>query len=179
MEMIKKFFKFQSRICDSRRGMTLFISISIVSILLMIIYSLVSIVIKGTQFAATGRESQYAYYAAESGLECAIYWDTEADAFATSSGAVTIRCANQDRDNGLNKPNIVGTTTIVSTRIGGGGDANPMSIFHIGYGGPCAIVTVLKYYSGPDLITHIKSRGYNTCNTSSSRRLERGVEAKY
>lgn len=178
--MTNKIFNFQYLIFNPRKGMTLFVSISIISILMLIIYSLVNIVTKSTQFAGMGRESQYAYYAAESGLECAIYWDTVSDEFATSSPGA-INCANQTREvgNPSSPINVAGTTTVVSTRIGGGGNSNPMSIFHINYGNTCAIVTVLKYYVGPNPATHIKSRGYNTCNTNSLRRLERGIEVTY
>jgi hypothetical protein len=43
----------------------------------------------------------------------------------------------------------------------------------------CAIVAVNKYYSGSNLITHIFSYGYNTCDASNTRRVERGIEVRF
>jgi hypothetical protein len=41
----------------------------------------------------------------------------------------------------------------------------------------CAIVTVEKRAS--DGKTYIKSKGYNTCDTGNTRRVERGIEVDY
>jgi Tfp pilus assembly protein PilX len=165
------------------RGMTLFIAVVIMGILLFISFAVVNITIKGSLFASSGRDSQYAFYAADSGIECAIYWDSKpvtGSAFATST-ASTITCAGlsvQTNDA------IYGTST--RARIGGGGSANPSSTFGMKFNltgnnpvNSCAIVTVDKYYTGPNLMTHIKSRGYNTCDISNPRRIERGVEVTY
>ncbi|MFH0804419.1 MAG: hypothetical protein V1896_02370 [Candidatus Zambryskibacteria bacterium] len=179
--------------------MTLFIAVVIMGILLLISFAVVNITIKGTLFATSGRDSQYAFYAADAGLECALYWGSKypipltsptqyTDAFATSTIVVpsprTINCAgtittpNDMTTNGQ----IIGTSTL--TRIGGGGDTNPTSTFGFVMDkgsnpvSHCAIVTVRKYYVGSRLMTYIKSRGYNTCG-SSSRRVERGVEVTY
>jgi len=177
------------------RGVTLFIAIVIMSILLFISFAAVNIALKSTLFASSGRDSQYAFYAADAGIECAIYWDSKpitGSAFATSTsgGAGSpISCAGSSLFNGLA---ISGTTT--TTLIGGidntligGTNVNPTSAFgfvmnkglvenQVPY---CAIVTVTKYYVGTRLWTYINSRGYNTCDTSNLRRVERGVEARY
>jgi len=176
------------------RGMTLFIAVVIMGILLFISFAVVNITIKGTLFASSGRDSQYAFYAANAGLECTLYWDSkyitdyDADmnpiygsAFATST-ASTITCATQTIST---DSQTVPTNPPQFSLIGGGGDAKQTSIFYFDMNqgsNPvlyCAIVTVKKYYTGPDLITYIKSRGYNTCDTSNSRRVERGIEVTY
>lgn len=186
------------------RGMTLFIAIVIMSILLFISFAVVNIVIKGTLFASSGRDSQYAFYAADAGIECASYWDTKyitgydpfsgypiyGSAFATSTsgGAGSpIICAGHTLSNGSV---ISGTTT--KTTIIGGTSADPTSVFGfvmdqgLNPVNICAIVIVGKYYEDADhdgqldtLKTHIESRGYNTCDTTNLRRVERGVEVTY
>lgn len=181
------------------KGMTLFIAVTIMGVLLFISFAVVNIAIKGSLFATSGRDSQFAFYAADAGLECALYWDSKyiisyidsnpiyGSIFATSSysgeiSSRTIYCAESGVVSGQN---LYGTTSPpVVGRIGLGGDTNPTSIFSFlmepgVVSSPCAVVTVRKYYSGSNLMTYIKSRGYNTCDTSHPRRLERGVEVTY
>lgn len=157
--------------------MTLFIAVVIMGILLFISFAVVNITIKSTLFASSGRDSQYAFYAADAGIECAIFWDSgEPSKFATSTSGSPISCAGSSIVSGQS---IAGTTT--PTRIGGGGSANPTSIFGFTMNtgqNPvphCAIVTVRK---NPDGTTRIQSYGYNTC-ISGPRRVERGLEVTY
>ena len=112
------------------------------------------------------------------GVECALYWDAQTDAFATSSSHSTtlISCGGVSVTTGSA---ISGTTT--TARIGGGGNGS-VSIFGfpLNYGdaasNSCVIVSVIK---NSNMTTHINSYGYNTCNTSDLRRVERGVEVRY
>jgi len=165
----------------NKKGITLFISVVIMGILLFITFAVVNITLKATLFASSGRDSQYAFYAADTGIECALYWDSKFDPskFATST-AGTITCAG-------NPPISTGSQTVPtnpsqSSRVGGGGSGNPTSIFYfvMNQGASpevyCAIVTVTKNSDGT---TYIKSRGYNTCDTANPRRVERGIEVTY
>lgn len=168
--------------------MTLFIAVVIMGILLFISFAVINITLKATLFASSGRDSQYAFYAADAGIECAIYWDSKFDKFATSTSGASISCANPvvpPPDNIVAGQTIPGNASL--TLIGGGGDADQTSIFYftmnqglnpVPY---CAIVTVKKYYDGSPKIlkTYIKSKGYNTCDTFNSRRVERGIEVTY
>ena len=78
--MIKNKFK-------NKKGITLFIAIVIMGILLFISFAVINIAIKGSLFASSGRDSQYAFYAADSGVECALYWDSKVKPSAFSTGA--------------------------------------------------------------------------------------------
>jgi len=158
------------------KGMTLFIAVVVMGILLFISFAVVNITLKNTLFASSGRDSQFAFYAADAGLECALYWDAKFDSFATSTSGSPINCASNIMSN---NSAISGTSTL--TKIGGGGSANPISVFGVTMNmgsnsvSHCAIVTVIK---NPNGTTYIKSRGYNTC-ASNPRRIERGVEVTY
>lgn len=184
-----------AKLCKAERsgGMSLFVAIVIMGILLFISFAAVNIAVRSTISASLGRESQYAFYAADAGLECAIYWDSvpiSGSYFATTSEGVprTINCAKFVMTDG--NP-ISGTSTAV-TMIGGGGDANQTSVFGFDFSQVegskpyCAIVTVTKTYKDKfpidgykeTLETYIKSRGYNTCS-SNARRVERGIEVTY
>ena len=65
--MIKKIFNFQFSIFNSGKqaGMTLFIAVTVMGILLFISFAVTNIVLKGTIFASSGRDSQFAFYAAD------------------------------------------------------------------------------------------------------------------
>jgi hypothetical protein len=74
---------------------------------------------------------------------------------------------------------IQGTTTGIVNIIGGNSGSSVFG-FNLNSGAnpsnACAIVNVTKNGDGT---TYIKSRGYNTCDTSNGRRVERGVEVLY
>lgn len=171
--------------------MSLFVAVVIMGVLLFISFAAVNIAVRSTISASLGRESQYAFYAADAGLECAIYWDSVpvgGSAFATSTpGSVT--CAGQTMVTGSD---ISGTTT--NAFVGGGLDdlTKRTSTFGFDFSQVtgakpyCVIVTVTKSYKDKmpidgyeeTLETYIKSRGYNTCD-SNARRVERGIEVTY
>jgi type II secretory pathway pseudopilin PulG len=165
------------------KGFTLLIAIITTSMLLIVSFVVVNVALKQLVLANTAKESQYAFYAADSGTECAVYWDlhdSSRSEFATSTpGGGTIICNGQS-------PISTNTQTIpipgqsVLSLIGGGGTTNPTSIFWLdftrAFSKGCAIVRVTKENDGK---TTIDSRGYNTCDTSALRRYERGVRLTY
>jgi hypothetical protein len=179
--MIKRIINLRYSQLVSEKGMTLFIAVVIMGLLLLISFAVINISLKATLFASSGRDSQYAFYAADSGLECALYWDsrhpTLVSAFGTSVSGSPINCGGRVIEDGDPIP---GTTT--QTMIGGGGPTNATSTFYFEMSNGnhplpyCAIVTVNKRANGS---TYIKSRGYNTCDPTHSRRVERGIEVTY
>jgi len=141
------------------KGFTLFIAIIVAGTLLLIATGITGLAVKQSLISSTGRESQYAFYAADTGMECALYWDVQnssgISAFSTSTGSV-INCNNQNMT--------VGGTAISTFTL----NLNPDPF--------CATVTVAKNDNGS---TRIESKGYNTCDTSNPRRVERAVRATY
>ncbi|HEY4505349.1 MAG TPA: pilus assembly PilX N-terminal domain-containing protein [Candidatus Paceibacterota bacterium] len=155
----------------SNAGFTLLISIITTSMLLIVSFVVVNVSLGQLLLASAAHESQYAFYAADGGTECAVYWDLKdpsLSAFDTSTPG-TITCSGQTI--GVGNPDTVNTIPSQSAVIGG---ATP-SIFEIDFTKGCAIVRVTK--SGG--VTTIDSRGYNTCDTSAQRRYERGVTLVY
>lgn len=144
-------------------GFTLFIAIVITGTLLLIASQIANLAVRQAFISSTGRESQGAFYAADTGMECALFWDVKnpsgSSAFSTSTTS-TISCND-----------------ITIPSMGGGGDSNATSTFDL-TGDPCATVTVNKAYVGGNLVTTIESKGYNTCG-ASARRVERAVRAIY
>ena len=155
------------KIKNQSRGFTLFVAIIITATLLLVSTGITSITYKSNFLTSSSRESQYAFYAADTGAECAIYWDVKnssgLSAFATSTGS-TIFC-NQDAANVYNPS---------PANVGG----NSVSTFTMTFlpDPYCAVVTVTK---AADNTTKIESLGYNTCDSSNPRRVERAVRVSY
>ena len=149
-----------------QKGFTLFVALVIAGTLLLISTAVVSLAVKQALISSAGSESQHAFYAADTGIECALYWDVKnpsgSSAFATSTGS-TIFC-NRDVNNLGNQWVVGGSYTSVINRI----DFLPDPY--------CAIVTVTK---GLDGSTQIESKGYNTCAVGNPRRVERPVPPTY
>ena len=80
------------------RGFTLFIAITLTATLLLVAAGVVALAVRQSFILNSGRESQHAFYAADSGIECALYWDMKnpsgTSAFSQSSGS-QISCNNQ------------------------------------------------------------------------------------
>ena len=148
------------------KGFTLFIAMIVMATLLLIVSGVISLAVKQTQISSSEAESQHAFYAADTGLECALYWDvqnpTGVSAFATTTTS-TIFC-NKDVSNPTNQWVVGGVTTSTISRINFLPDPY------------CTIVTVVKAKNGT---TKIESLGYNTCDPANQRRVERAVRATY
>lgn len=158
-----------------KRGFTLLISIVLTSVLLIISFVVANVALKQLVINYAGGGSLHAFYSADSGVECAMYWDVKngsVSAFSTTTGG-TIICHEQTISTGSQ---VVPTVPAQLSRIGGGGVANPTSIFTINFPDGCAIVSVTKQSNGDTLID---SKGYNTCDSSSSKRYERGITITY
>lgn len=159
----------------NQRGFTLFIAIIITSTLLLVSFGLIAVSVQESFLTSAGRDSQNAFYSADSAIECALYWDvknpagTGNSAFATST-QTNINC-NQDSTNNPNPtPSLVGGTNVSTfTMTFKSAPTDPANL-------NCAIVYVTK---NPDGSTVIDSHGYNTCDTTNPRRVERAIRVKY
>ncbi|TSD03513.1 MAG: hypothetical protein Athens071416_194 [Parcubacteria group bacterium Athens0714_16] len=140
---------------ESKKGFTLLMATVVSSLLLSIGISIYNITLKELILTSYGRNSQFAFYASDTGLECALFWDIKKDAFASTTPS-NIECDGKSIEN-------VGGTSISTFNI----DFSPEPF--------CATVTVDKSGSG----TIIESRGYNTCNVENPRRVERGMRISY
>lgn len=174
---------------QNQRGFTLFIALIVTSILLTVGFSIGNIILRQLRLSTSGRESQVAFYAADSASECALYWDRKDTsgaavfdlAFGTSSPTPNfITCGTG--------PDGMGSTSL--QRIYPGSGDNATTTFYIDYReipgagtsyNACAKVSVIKV--GPK--TTIDARGYNApfvagiCDLSNSRTVERGLLLEY
>jgi len=154
-----KFFGVSSQ---GERGFTLLLATIVASLMLAVGAAMFSIIKKEVILSSLGRDSQFAFYAADTAAECALYWDFRHDVFSpTTSPWTTLTCDQQN----------LGAIQFVEY-------GTPMT-FEYQPNGYCARVTVTK---GADSTTHVDARGYSTsCATipTNPRALERAVELSY
>jgi hypothetical protein len=157
-------------------GFTLLLASLISSILLSIAIFMITIAQKEVVLASVGRDSQYAFYAADSGSECALYWDFRG-AFDPTTPTRDVQCSMQRVGE-----NIANISADQNDLITGGQGLGVPSRLEFEQNGRCVKVTVLKEdVGGGDIRTSIDSRGYNLpCSvTNSPRKLERAVRLTY
>lgn len=150
-------------ITPAPRGFTLLIAVILSSVVLTIGLALLDLAYKQIILASTAKQSQIAFYAADSAIECALYYDQQLDAFNTNPDGLTeISCNGQ-------------TISISST-----GSSPKLTTYSIPCpdGGTRALVRVYKNYSTAPT-TRIFANAYNSCDASDTRRVERGLKVVY
>ncbi|MDO8561922.1 MAG: hypothetical protein Q7S05_03790, partial [bacterium] len=144
--------------------------------------------------SSLGRDSQFAFYTADTGAECALYWDVRSDlhpdTFATSTASVTGETYAREVSCDKESPDVIidsDTSNTVVSRF----QFNLESVYKPE--GLCAQVSVKKCVGTFDtdgtctsdllkLQTIIHADGYNTdCDSieTNPRALQRSVEIKY
>lgn len=146
------------------RGFTLMLAALVASVVLSLGTAIFALAQKELTLSSVGRDSQFAFYAADSGAECALYWDIRFQLFPTTTPeSKQLTCDNEQK---------VTTANSVEGKI--------VSAFEYEPNGYCAKVTVTKGDGNPRTVIHVD--GYNTTCTNietSSHALERSVDLKY
>ncbi len=188
-------------------GFTLFVAVLVSSLLLAVGFSIGNIVLKQLTIAGGGGGSLVAFYAADSAVECATYWDRKkADGTTWALGPFstsTLADGGFDPSTGVQcGPNgqVQGwTKTCDNSAICNDSSLAATTTFMIDFKDPysptylaCAAVVVYKKYDPATFeeTTRIESRGYNTdlvavsgggwaCNLDRQRVVERGILQNY
>jgi type II secretory pathway pseudopilin PulG len=178
---------------QKNNGFTLLFAVLVSTLILAVGASIISIALKQLTLSGSARDSHFAFYAANSGVECAFYWDSigiegQPPVFATSSESLLatgdIECSNQ--------------TVTIDNDGTDFSDPNPNN--HDYWGSPespqtdaatttfrinledvpyCVDVEVSKWADGDGIKSSINARGYNTCDEENKRRVERGLRITY
>jgi len=112
--------------------------------------------------AGSAKGSVVAFYAADSGLECALYGDLVSKTFSTSSPPATINCTGSNSNVTFQPSGMSGT-------------------FKFNYqvsSDACVSVTVQKLSSGQTIISSF-GENISDCSISSVRTVQRGLEVTY
>jgi len=182
---------------NKEKGFTLLFAVLVSTLIISISATVISIAIRQTVISGTSRESQYAFYAANTALECVFYWDKIGVTNATTSvifpasgetrlaaselndvtclGGNITTGADFDTDF-ANKPwdiSVPGQTTVY-VEVKDTETTAAASLHKY-----CAQATITKEDVGGRIETVIDARGYNTCDLTSPRAVERGLVNRY
>lgn len=164
---------------QARGGFTILYAVLVAALALTLGLSIYNITIKELELSASGRESQFAFYAADSGIECAFYIDFVGTGFPTSTDSTVPNSVSCGSHSGL-------VLTPVSSD-----SQNFVSSFTLNLAdNTCAVVTVSKSPDGslnlsPERYddfsdTRLESRGQNDCvNLNNPNRVERAIRSIY
>lgn len=141
------------------KGFTLLVAVIVTGMVLIVSFAVVNVAVRQLIIANSNVESQYAFYNADSGTECAVYWDFKNGTSAfTAPISATINCAGQAAPTSVSGATTTFTLNFSAPRRG------------------CVTVSVGKHANN---LTIIDSRGYNNCSVGAIRKLERGEKLSY
>jgi len=154
------------------KGYTLLFAVLVSSLVLSVGISILNISKKEYLLASSARESTVAFYAADSALECAAYYDIGPNKFVSANYVTNVTCAG-------GQPRVSDAGPAFTDN----GSGTTVAIFDLNLNDTsCATVTVRKSSTE----TSIQSRGYNIgwdkvskCNLASPKRVERVLYYTY
>jgi Tfp pilus assembly protein PilX len=159
----------------NNKGFALLFSVLLASFLLTIGLSIFSIALKELAISTAARQSVRAFFAADSGRECALYWDVKMGAVPTlvdGEDGEAIKCGTHSETMTAIQPV---TSTSKKSVIPGSG--NPINIVGDTLSPNFVVsITKSKLNSSSDIVTTIISRGYDS---DSDDRVERAIRQTY
>ena len=159
-----------------KNGFTLLYASMVSGLLLAIGAAILDITVKQVSLSAAGRESQFAFYNADTGTECAIYLYRNSKSDVCPAGLFPAAGDSSNTDpscsTAYTTATCLGSTMTSYTNLPSGKYA-----FSIASSSPnniCFDVTIDRSVAN---ITKIISKGYNTCSTVN--RFERAIEVDF
>lgn len=194
------------KMAQRNSGFTILYAILIASLLLAIGVSIFNISIREFNLSLYANQSQEAIFAADAGYECAYFWNDMK--FTDSTGRLYRGFATSSNSLSMVQPEMkCGTRLSSFNPVVGGGDLGLAGHPHVDLTtdptdptpkavstfilyldgtetlpdrkGKCAVVTVTNSVISGAAVTQIDSRGYNTCDSSNPRIVERGITLYY
>lgn len=149
----------KSNFIKPNKGFVALFTVLIAAVILSMAVGISNIALKQILLSASATDANKSFYAADSGIECALYNDlgVSPSEFIPNQTTFLIGCLGQN--------------IFVSEPTSG------YFLFEIDYGDSCAEVSVFK----PDIVsTEVISTGSNmACGLQSSRRVERVIRVTY
>lgn len=165
------------------KGFTLLFASLIASLFLSLGLAIANITLSQLILSSAGRDSQFAFYNADTGVECALYYENKVENSDGSSFFPT--------DYRIHVPSSIdcgdGPVAGTMTHTGTGNFATTTTTYVINPSTSCDASSpsfTVEIHKKPALptgtyYTTIQSRGYNTCDAASPRRVERGLQVVY
>ncbi len=178
----KKINSFLFRKVSSKKGIALLFAIMLSTIFFTIALGVLNISVKELNFSTSAKDTGNAFFAADSGVECALYNDKSgSDTFTGENiSTATINCFSNEIKLNSSKDDTSQSFIFNITGLGSNGVS-------------CAKVTVVKKFDisvdplVPSVVTSTKitSKGYNiggdneNCDSKNTNRVERVLEVNY
>lgn len=160
------------------RGFALLIAIILASVTLAVGLALLDVAYKQIILSSVTKNSQDAFYKADTALECALYWDQKSNSFDYNTPNANIICSTLGIQNYASQ--ISGNTRITTYTMpcaGGTGTLASVTVYKTNPAAANAYCDVSA--AGVQSKTCIYSEGYNFCSASDARRIARGIRAIY
>ena len=153
------------------RGVTLLVAVILSSVVLSVALALLDVAYKQQLLASTAKQSQYAFYNADTVMECALYWDQRQNAFDYTSplGSGSITCKNLPILNYVSSLNGSSRTTTFNVTCTGSDVKGTMTI----------VKTNGSAFCGGTSYSCLYATGYSSCDAADPRRIERGLKVLY
>lgn len=153
---MKKLFQ---KLNSTHQGFVILFTILISSIILMIGFGIFSIATRETILSSTSREAQFAFYAADAGVECALYYQTHfpqvftaaSNGFSGSAPGSIPNCGSSPLDGS-----------------GGNGTIQNPYQFDVMVDSTTKTCTHVTVYDQDSSTRRIISEGYNICSFDSN-----------
>lgn len=178
---------------NPQKGFTILVAVVTAGILLIIAMSIGGIALKEQVLSTANKESQIAFYAADTGIECMLYLDLKVGVFAydtygnRSTGDPTVPTGGYCNGQLISFPNPDPDAITADQTVDQAKFSYIFQLDHIPVGNgsdTCAIVRITKDTNNnapqnpTQTHTFVQAYGYNTCGASLTR-LERGIEGHY
>jgi len=170
---------------NTQKGYTLLMAVLITTIVLSVALLIISLSRKEFILSSGARDSMYAFYAADSGIECAS--ENLTTALSTTSGATTITSCGATTGWTITRTWLNNDPT---TGVGTSTFFMPVGVNATGAQN-CVRVDVGQWYNptSGSLVSNIEARGYNTgwnttvtpsdCSLGNLRKVERAIRLLY
>jgi Tfp pilus assembly protein PilX len=153
----------------THRGFTLLIAIILASVALAIGLALADIAYKQVVLASAARNSQIAFYRADSAIECALYYDQQLAAFNVDNTFTgTVQCEGRNVANYVETADSGGLKTTFDVTCSPNGRSASITIYK--NTSSCAAI---------GFTTCLYASGFNTCAATDPNRFERGLKVFY
>ncbi len=173
--MRKYLFKiknFSLKNTQDQSGFVILFAVTLAAILLSITLGVANVAYKELRFGTSARDTNDAFFAADTGIECALINDkTTGTSFLLSGSSGKVSCFGGDITLGGSAPE----WNFVVTGLGSNGQG-------------CSYVTVTKdaVSQDPYIVTTLNAKGYNiytpglpACGSTSANRIEREIKLTY
>lgn len=147
------------------RGIALLFTLLIVGVAISISIGVFNIILGELEIGEGARESMRAFFAADSGVECILYWDLKGSAFVFDKEKA-ITCMGSS-------PSFSRSSQTVDEKAA---TVYQSSTPFILSNEACVSLTVIKFSDGS---SRIAALGENICNPAASRVVQRGIEVNY